>query len=308
LKTVVSELGSYQRRVEIEVPYNEVEPHLEKAFRTYQKKIHLDGFRKGKVPMALIRKKFGEAIQAEVTDDLIQTFFKKAIQEENLAVVSMGSVKEMSFENGKPFTFAVEVEVEPEVDLKNYKGIKVEKEVYKVTKEDLQQTIEAIREQKAELKPMKDGAREGHIVAGDVQALDASGIPIIGKKWENWAVELGKPPVGDQVKDQLAGVKEGDERRFEIAQTEQSNDGQVRNHVDYYSVKVASVQEKILPAWDNEFAKANGDFETITDLEKDIQEKLVQRRDEEGEQKLKNRMAEEIVHRNDFEVPPLYGG
>ena len=268
MKTVVSELGPYQRRVEIEVPYNEVEPHLEKAFRTYQKKIHLDGFRKGKVPMTLIRKKFGEAIQAEVADDLIQTFFKKAIQEENLAVVSMGSVKEMSFENGKPFTFTVEVEVEPEVDLKDYKGIKVEKEVYKVKKEDVQQTIEAIREQKAELKPMEDGAREGHIVAGDVQALDASGIPIIGKKWENWAVELGKPPIGDQVKDQLAGVKEGEERRFEIAQTEQSNDGQVRNHVDYYSVKVSSVQERILPAWDNEFAKANGDFETITDLER----------------------------------------
>jgi trigger factor len=304
LKTVISELGSYKRRVEIEVPYAEVEPHLEKAFRSYQKKIHLDGFRKGKVPLSLIQKKFGEAIQAEVADDLIQTFFKKAVLEQNLAIVSPGSVQDMFFEKNKPFSFVIEVEVEPAIHITDYKGLKVEKEIVKVTKEDVERMVEAIREQKAQQKPVENGAQNGHIVKGTVQAVDASGVPIIGKKWENWAVELGRPPIGDQITDQLAGVKAGEERRFEIIQPEQTSKGKMQNPADYYSIQVTSVHEKLLPNWDDEFARANGDFKSIAEMEKDIQERLSRRRDEEAERKLHDRLAEEIIHRNDFEVPP----
>lgn len=304
MRTDVSEIGSYKRRVEIEVPYKEVEPHLEKAYRKYQKKIHIDGFRKGKVPLSLIRKKFGEAIQAEVTDELIQTFFRKAIQEHKLAVVSPGSVQDMSFQKDAPFSFVVEVEVEPDVQVKDYKGIKVEKEIFKVTKEDMEQMIEAIREQKADRKEVVTGAAQGHIIEGALQALDASGVPIIGKKWEQWAVELGKPPVGDQIQDQLAGVKIGDERRFEIRQAQKSQDGKTREQIDYYSIQVSSVKEKILPVWDDTFARENGEFESMNDLEKDIRENLAKRREDDAERKLRNHIGDEIIRRNDFEVPP----
>jgi trigger factor len=304
LKTDVTELGSYKRRVEIEVPYQEVEPHLEKAYRKYQKKIHIDGFRKGKVPLSLVRKQFGDAIQAEVADDLIQTFFKKAIEEQNLAVVSAGSVKEMSFNKEEPFSFVVEVEVEPAVTIKDYKGLKVEKEIHKVTKEDIVQLKEAVREQKAESRDWEAGAEESHIIEGSLQAMDASGVPIIGKKWDPWAVELGRPPIGDQIKDQLTGVKAGEERRFEIRQPQKTPDGKVQEQIDYYLINVSSVKEKILPAWDDVFARENGNFETIADFEKDIREKLVQRREEEAERILRSRIADEIIKRNDFEVPP----
>ena len=121
MKTVVTDVQSWKKRIEVEVDYQEVRPYLDKAIRKYQKKISLDGFRKGKVPLSIIKKRFGDAIQAEISEELIQIFFKKAVEEEDLAIVAPGSVEDVTFEENLPFRFIVEVEVEPEITVSNYK-------------------------------------------------------------------------------------------------------------------------------------------------------------------------------------------
>ena len=176
MKTVVTETGACKRRLEVEVGAEEVRPYMEEAYRSYQKKLHIEGFRKGRVPLSIVKQRFGEQIRAGVADDLVQTFFRDAIEKESLAVVSPGTVQELSFGEDEPFRFTAEVEVEPEVRVVDYKGFKVEKEVLKVTEEDVKRTLEVLREQKAERKPVEGGAQSGHIVEGDVQALDASGL------------------------------------------------------------------------------------------------------------------------------------
>ena len=304
MKTVVSTIESWKRQVEVEVPVDEVKPFVDKVYSDYQKKARIEGFRKGKVPLSLIKKRFKDAVHADVMDALIQTFFKKAVEAEKLAVVSSGKIQEIVFEEDKPFKFTAEVEVEPEVRVSDYKGLKVDKEVMKVTEEDALRTVEALREQKAERRPTDGGAEQGHIVEGDIQALDASGVPIIGEKWEERSFEMGSPPLGDLVLEQLHGIKKGEERRFKIVRPEQGPDGKAREHDDHYSIKVTSLQEKILPPLDDAFAKDVGDYETIKEFEEDILKRLEMQRDEEAERLLRNRIADDLVRRNDFEVPP----
>ena len=304
MKSVVTVTGAYKRHVEVEVPPDEVRPFMEKAVLSYQKKVHINGFRKGKVPLSILQRRFGEAIKADVADDLIQRFFQQAIKENGLKVVSPGTAKDVFFEEDKPFRFAAEVEVEPEVKVANYKGLKVEKEILKVTEDDVQSTLEMLRENRAQRKPTHRGAQIGYVVQGDVQALDRTGVPIIGNKWEDRVFEIGAPPLGDIVRDQLLGVQVGEQRRFTVAQPQKNVDGKVTNREDHYAITVKSVHEKILPELNDAFAKEVGNFQTLSELREDIRKRIEAQREEEAERMLRNRLADEILKRNDFEVPP----
>ena len=303
MNTVVSEIGPWKRKVEVELNPEEVNPYIEEAYQSYQKKLKIDGFRKGKIPISIIRKRFGQMIKAEVTEKLVETFFRKAIEEKKLKVVAPGQIQEISFEEGRSFRFTAEVEVEPEIEVTNYKGIKVEKEILQVTQEDVHDAIEILQDEKAEIRPVKEGAKKGHLIEGDVQALDITGIPIIGKKWENRVFEMKSPYVDQVIQDQLLGVVEGEERRFKISQTGKRRDGQVQNREEHYSIKVKFVKEKILPELGDDFAKGIGDFKTFAEMEETIQRKIEKQREDEAEQLLRNRLADHIIRRNDFDIP-----
>jgi trigger factor len=304
LKTVIKDISSYKRRLEIEVDDSEVGPYLEKAYHSYQKKINIDGFRKGKAPLSIIKKRFGDAIRAEVTDDMIQKFYKKAVEEEKLSVVSPANILDFSFGEGGPLKFTAEVEVEPEIEITDYKGFKVEKEIMKVTNDDVNTTLEMLQEQKAERHPVKGSAAPGHIIEGNVQALDSSGVPLVGNKWENVVIELGKPPLGELVQDQLLGVAVGDKKQFTIIQPERDVDGKVSQKESRYSIDVKSIQEKTLPELNDEFAKAMGEFQNFEELKEDILQRLKLQKDDEAERLLNTRLVDEIIRRNDIEIPP----
>jgi len=303
LKTTVTHSGSYTRILEVEIPVEDVKPYITKAFNIYRKKISVDGFRKGKVPQSIIQKQYGEAIQAEAADQAVQAFYKKAIAQEEIHPVAPGTIQDISFDENKPLIFKAEIEVEPEIKVSNYQGLKVEKEMMKVDDQDVQKTLEILQEQKAKLEVAEGAAEKGNIIEGDVQAIDSSGVPLIGNKWEDRVFELGKAPLGDLIEEQLVGARVGEDKRFSIEQPPESNpEGQPK--VDHYSIHVKSIKKKILPSLDDAFAKEMGEFDSFNALKKDIKKNLEARRDSESEQGLRNRLAEEVIRKNDFELPP----
>ena len=304
MRTIVNQIGPCKRKIEVEVDPAEVHPYIEKAYRSYQKKLKIDGFRKGKIPLSIVQKRFGPMIQSEVTDKLIEVYYRKAIDEEKLKIVAPGQIQEISFEEDQPFRFTAEIEVEPEIEVTNYKGIKVEKEILKVTQEDVDQTIEILRDEKAEMRPITGGAEKGHLIEGDIQALDKTGVPIIGNKWENRILEMKAPQVDQIIQDQLLGVVEGEERRFKVLQSGKGTNGEIQNREEHYSIKVKSIKEKILPELGDDFAKGVGDFQTLAEMKDTIQKRIEMQRDDEAEQLLRNRLADHIIRRNDFEIPP----
>jgi len=302
LKVTVTDLGECKKQIDVEVPVEEVKPRLKKAFKKYQSRVHIDGFRQGKVPMSMVEKRFGDAIRAEVADDMLQHYFKAAIDQESLEIVAPGAIKDFVFEEDKPFSFSSEIEVEPEVEVTDYQGLKLEKQAVKVLKKDVDQTLKMIQDQRAEQKEIKVGAKQGDFVEGDVQALNAEGVAIEGEKWEKRVFELGQPPIGQLVGDQLDGIKTGETRQFTIVMGKEET-GQDEERTDQYEITATSVRKKVLPKLDDAFAKGLGEFETLDALKENVEARIKDQRQEESEKALKAELIDEIIRRNDFTLP-----
>lgn len=302
MKAEATSIHTWKKLLEVEVSTDEITPYIEEAYRSYKKKIHVEGFRKGKVPMSIIRKRFGDAIRAEVSEDLVQTFFRKAVEEKNLSLISPGVIKDVSFGEGKPLKFTAEIAVEPEIEVKNYRGLKFEKEIVKTTSEDVDQAIRILQEQKAEINSVNSEAKTGYLVEGDVQALNENGIPIVGHKWEDRVIVLGEPPLGDQIQDQLLGVREGEDRRFKVIQFENERGVKIEKE-QRYSIHVKAVKEKRLPEITDGFAQSVGEFKTVSDLKDAVHRQLDIQRERESEDMLRRRIMDEVIRRNDFEIP-----
>ncbi len=296
MKVDITELSGFKKKLIVEVPYDEIKPEIENAYQNYRKKINIDGFRKGKAPLSLIKKQFGEAIKAEVGDHLVQVYFKKALDQEDIPIVAPGSVTELHFEENEPFSFTAEIEVEPEISVDHYKGVKVEKQAYPVTDEDVESAVHIIQQQHATYEETEESAQKGDLIEGDVQALDASGAALIGQKWEKRLFELGSPPLGDLVEDQLDGAVKNETRRFSIKRPDDDN-------IDYYSIDVHSVQKRILPAIDDAFIKKMGDYDSLEAFKEDIRRQITERRENDSEERLRGALADEIIKKNDFDLP-----
>jgi trigger factor len=301
LKIDVKNVESYKKKIRVEVSPEEVHPHLEKAYLKYQQKVKIDGFRKGKVPLSLIKKRFGAAIEADLADDLVQQFYQKCLDQEGIIPVAPGKITELTFKEGGPLSFSAEVEVEPEITVEGYRGIKVEKEIVPVTDEDVQSMLEYLREQRAEREVVEGGALTGNLLEADIQALDATGFPIIGQKWEKRILELGLPPFGPDVVQQLTGIRAGEERRIRIPKQEPKKDGP---SWEQFLLHVHQVFEKKLPVLDDDFAKKLGEYENLEQLKVRLKENLTAQREQDSEKAVRHQLSQEIVKRNDYTLPP----
>ena len=304
LKAVITNVESWKKRLEIEVPEEEVLPVVEKTYREFQKNARIDGFRKGKAPLSIIKKRYEDDVKADAADDMIKKYFAMAVDEHELPIVAPGVIQDVHFQEGEPFKFVADVEVEPEVKVGHYKGIKAEKLKVEIKPEDVDRVVDTFLEQRAEWEIVEGGANKGDMIEGDVQALDAEGIPVIGQKWENRGFILGEPPLGNLVEEQLLTVQAGDERRFKITPPVEEGEDPSTAEEQHYSISVKTVKAKKLPAIDDEFVKTLGDFENVEAFRKRIRENLEARQTEESEKMLKEQLIDEIIKKNDFTLPP----
>ncbi|HDQ45187.1 MAG TPA: trigger factor [bacterium] len=305
MKAEIKEIESWKRRVDVEVDAEEISPFVKETLADYQKKVQIDGFRKGKAPLHLIRKQFGPAIVEDVAERLVEAFFAQAVTDHKLPVVAPGVIQKqssISLDQAEPFHFTAEVEVEPEISVRHYQGIKAEKEIHPVEEEQVDHVIEMIREQRAEFEPVESGAEIGFFIEGDVQVLDRTGLPVIGQKWTDRIFELGKPPLEDATED-LLGVKAGEERRFHVRPRD-ADGSPAEDEAQHYLIHVHAVKKKNLPGLDDDFAKKIGQLDTLDELRTRIRNNIAAEHEEASEAQLRRRIADEIIRKNDFEVPP----
>jgi len=304
LKIEVSSVNSWKKKVAVSVEAGEMAQDQEQAVRNFQKRIHLDGFRKGKVPLALIRQRFQKAMDADVAESLAESFYRKAVKEQNLDPVAPGVLKDVHYKENASLSFTAEVEVEPEVTVRDYKGLKAERESWKIEDAHVQRVIDDLRDRHAEMKPVEGPAKVGDTITGDIQALDPSGVPIIGQKWEKRWIELGRAPLGDVVQGQLDGVAPDEERFFSVQEPGTDEKGRPREQERRYSIKVRTVHQKLLPDLNDEFAKKAGNFENVEAMRAGIRKYMEADRDAYSRRQMTQRIADEIIRRNDFELPP----
>lgn len=294
----VKQEDKFKKNLEVTLTKKELQPYLDKIYREYQKKVQLEGFRKGKVPISLIKKMFGSVIEEEAVDKAFDEIYKEVIRKENLKPVAPATLNnyERLPEGGVKFTLSVEVE--PEIELKKYKDLTVEKEIYEIDDEDVELALQDIREQMAVMNTIEDGAKENHFIVADFQELDESGVPVIGKKFEDRYVQLKADDFTRELTDQLIGVKPGETRRVKL-----TVEGKDNHETKYYNVMVKEVKEKHLPQLDDELAKDLGNFSNLEELKEDLRRRLTEEEERKSRDYLRHAIIDEIIKQNPFDLP-----
>ncbi|MCB9504061.1 MAG: trigger factor [Deferribacteres bacterium] len=290
------------RDVEIIVPQEELAPEFEKSLKDAQKKVKLEGFRKGKVPLSIVKKLYGPGLEAEVIEKLLPVLFQRGAVQEDLKIAAPAAIKNMDYTPGGVLTVFYEVEVEPEFELAKYENFKLDRRMYEVTDDDMNEALEQIRQDHGTWEKVEGMAEEDHFVSADLQELNDTGIPIIGKKLENRFLKL-KDEDGklSEVGKQLLGIAI-DEKRV-ISVTAPSGDESADTQVIKFEVTVKDIQAQNLPEIDDELAKDAGDYETLEDLKKELERRIQKNTQKELDKGFYHSIIEKLIAENKFELP-----
>ena len=176
METTIQDLNSYSKKIEVDVPAEELTPIEQRVIKTYQKSSKIPGFRPGKAPLNIVRQRHQQLIRQDVLEEALREFYIKALQESDLKPVSEGKITDLKFEKPESgLKFEIEIEVEPEIELKNHKGLKVEKEIVNVTDKMIEDVLNRLQEQYATVEEV-DKAEQGDYVHFDAQELDKGDI------------------------------------------------------------------------------------------------------------------------------------
>ncbi len=302
MEVSIAEQGKWEKIVEVTVPYEEMKPKFDEAYVTYRKNIQLEGFRKGKVPVDLIKKVFGAKIEHEVAENSVSDYLETAVKENNVKIFDISKLETVSFERDTGLQFKAVVKIQPEVEVQKYTDLEVEKEIYQVSDDDIKEVVDNLREQQATMTDIDGEAQRGHYVVADVQQTDSTGVPLVGQKYENRYFQLDGTQVEDIFVEQLLGVKPGETRRITLPA--QNPDPESREEQkDYFTLSIKEVKEKNLPEIDDELAKDIGEYETLQQLKDSILENLEKQAEENTKQSLSNRIMDEAVKNNPVELP-----
>ncbi|RKY59684.1 MAG: trigger factor [Candidatus Latescibacterota bacterium] len=293
----VREIDATRREIEVEAPVEEVERELDRAYREYQKDIQLPGFRKGKAPLSLIRARFGQAIQEEVFQRLIQKFYREAREQLGIEPLFQAQLGKVEYRPGERFRFTATVDVQPKLKV-DYTGLRATRRSFRVLEENVDRWLEETRERHAQIRTVPREARWGDLVRMDVQSTDASGLPIIGHRREDVLVELGRSGLGREFEEQLLGARRGEERQVFL-----ERQGPSGNPVRAgYRVVVREVYEKTLPELDDEFARDEG-YASLEEMRSAVREYLQHRLDDLSRQELRAEILNQLLDRNPVPVP-----
>ncbi|EQB64137.1 MAG: hypothetical protein RBG1_1C00001G1716 [candidate division Zixibacteria bacterium RBG-1] len=303
MKINVTNQDGWKRVLDIELPKDKVAAEFDSTYKKYQSKAKISGFRPGKAPLEVVKSHYKDQIFGDVLESLLVQGYQEALDQTQLRPIGSPVVKDIQFEPGLPLKFTAEVEVQPEITVKDYKAIPLVKKVEEVKDEQVDQTIEYLREKNAELRPVEREAREKDIVIVDFEESYTEKNQIKKEKFENQMLELSEKTLLKDFLTNLAGLKIGEEKSFEITYPDSYPNPGLAGQKVSYKVKVKEIKEKILPFLNDDFAKSVGNFQTLLELRLKVRENIQKSLEQEAEKELKNQLAAKIVEKNDFSVP-----
>ncbi len=300
----VETLEKNMAKLTVELPEDLLEKALQSAYLSQKNKISIPGFRKGKVPRAMVEKMFGPEIFFEdAANQLIREHYNEAADESGLDIVSRATIDIVQIEKGKPFIFTAEVAVKPEVSLGEYKGVAVTKADITVTDEEIDETVERERNNNARVITVEGRAIE----EGDTAVIDyegfVDGVPFEGGKDENHALEIGSHSFIDTFEDQLVGKNSGDELEVNVTFPEEYHAVELAGKPAVFKVKIKEVTTKEYPELDDEFAQDVSEFDTLAEYKEDVRKSLAKQKEDAAKRTQEDEAVQKIVENSSMELP-----
>jgi trigger factor len=289
-----------ERYIQVSVPAEAVKDAEEKAARRYASTVRLPGFRPGKAPATVVRKKFGDAIRQEALESIVREAYQEFIEKESIKVAAQPHVHDLKFEEGKPLTFELHLEVRPTIELARTKGFKIEKPPVNVTEEQLSQQLEQIRDEKATWTPIAEKPSPGDMVNVQI-ATSTSGDD--GADGKSYPIVLGSGQAIPGIEELIMSAAPGESVERPVKWPEDFPDESQRGQTKTVRITLNEVKRKSAPPIDDAFAREVGDFESLDALRKAVRSDMERHAEHEIDAGVRQQLIDQIISANPFDVP-----
>jgi len=294
--------ASCRRELDLEITAEEVSKATEKVAKDFAKLARVPGFRPGKAPIALIKKRFASDIKGEVLQTLVPQHVEKAVAEQKLTPISQPQVDKLEFNEGQPVKFRASFEVLPEFSLSDYKNLEIEMPEMAISDESVNNTLAEMQQRAATFVPV-----EGRSVQNDdfVQVKlmgtpEGGGDPL---QADSVLCHVGAEETMEPFNENLRGANVGDHKNFDVDYPADYPDAKLAGKKFHYSVDVLGIKTKKLPEINDEFAKDVSDAASLEELKKKVRDSLEHERDHRQKELQREKIIAELVKKHDFPVP-----
>ena len=300
MKVEIQELDPCKRQLVVEAPEEEVRAAWTAACGRVQRDARLPGFRRGKVPMTLVRSRFGDEVRQAVAEALIPVVYRRAVDETQIRPVEDPEFRELQLEEGQPLRFTAVVEIKPAIELGEYRGVTARHSPRPITEADVEGTLTAIAEQRATLVTVARPARVGDFVVVDYELPPGGGRAPRRARVRLRGRRRPRAPRNGRGRH---GARPGEERRVQVRFPDAHPREELRGRTGELTLRVVEVKEKEVPPIDDELARGLGTHETLAELRDAVRTRLTADRERQDRQALEEAVVDAVLARHEFVVP-----
>ncbi len=300
----VEDLTEVKKKVTVEVPQDKVLELIDSQYRDLKRTVQIKGFRKGKVPLEILRSYFKGKVEADTAKKIIEDTLEPGLEEKKIVPVSVTKIEPDTLEAGKPFRYTAEIEVPPSIKPKDFKGLKLKKYRREVTEQQVEERLQALRERNARLSPIPEsrGVKQGDHLVVDVKA-ESEGGAIAPLTVTDYHMELGRNFYLSDFDSKLEGMKPDETKKLSMDLPADFPKKNLAGKTATFEVTVKEAKERILPELDDDFAKDLGDYESLQQVREEIKKDLQELAASQSKKEIENQIVDSLIEKNDFEVP-----
>lgn len=293
-------------KIEVTVEAEKFNTALTKAYNKNKQHFNIQGFRKGKVPMAMVKKHYGvEVLFDDAINFVIEDTYTVALDENNIRPVDYPAITVVEVGEGKDLVYTAEVTVYPEVQLGEYKGLDVKKPVYEVEETEIEKQLTAMQEKNARVATKTEGTVEtGNIAVIDFKGF-IDGVAFDGGAGTDYSLEIGSGSFIGDFEDQLVGMAVGESKDVNVTFPEAYGNEELNNKPAKFEVTVNEIKAKEFPALDDEFAQEVSEFDTLAEVKADIKKKLEETNAQKSEREFEEAVITAVIENATIDLPQV---
>lgn len=306
MNTKLEKIENNVIKLEITVDNEKFKEAMKKSYTKNVKKFNIPGFRKGKAPMNIIKRYYGESVFYEDAIDFIcEETYPEAIKENDLKPVDYPDIDIVQIGEDKDFIYSAKIVVRPEVELGEYKGVEVKKVEYKVSDEDVEAELKSMQDKNSRIEKKEEGTVEnGNIAVIDFKGF-IDGVAFEGGEGKDFSLEIGSGSFIDNFEEQLIGLKAGENKNVSVKFPDEYGKPELNGKQAVFEVTVNEIKTKEKPDLDDEFAKEVSEFDTLEDLKADIRKKMEEANSEKAKTEYEAAVVDAVADNAKIDIPEV---
>jgi trigger factor len=304
IKVDIDELSPVQRKVRVELPAETVADEFSRAYKNLGRRVRVRGFRTGKIPRPVLQGIYGDEVKGEVRSHLVEESLAEIVRERGLQIVSRPELESNDLRETESFSFSAVFEIKPQIEVKDYLGLPIEKPRIAVTEAQVDEALRRLQENHARLEPVAD--REV-VEKGDFVTLDFEGSldgkPFSGGKAQNYVLEVGAGQALAQFEEAVVGLKLGERKTVSVTYPEDFPNKEIAGRLVEFSLVAHEIKRKVLPALDDDFAKDHGECASLEELKNRLRQRLQEEMTRYQTDDLKEQALSRLIERHSFSIP-----